>query len=702
MKRCVLGLGLLLAACRPEPTQRPADATVLAPPVAPREPTAIELHGQRLDDPYAWLRDRDDPRTRGYLAAENEYADRMMQPYAALRAKVLGELRMRVIEDDDSVPVKDGAWAYFNRAVAGQQYGLVMRTGVGATKPEVVLDLDARAHGNAFHDIGDYDVTPDGTLLAFTEDVRGDERYRVHIMEIASQRMRDAPSGEVGPAVEWAADSRTLFFTHLDQANREHQLWRRTLDERGAGTLVHDEPDQRFAVGIARTTSAAFMVLDISSQITSEVRVIDAHHPDRAPQIVEPRRDGIEYQIDHLGDRFFVLTNDGARDFRLMETPVAKPGRASWKPIYTPPVGESLGGLQAFAQFVVLTGRAQGLPQIWIRPHDGGAVWPIEWPERAYEARLGDNRELDASSIRVKYSSPITADTVYDYDIAKRELVQRKRDRVPSFDPNRFEVERIHARADDGAEIPISLVRRRDAPRPGPLVLQGYGAYGSVYDADFERMQLPLLDRGVTMAIAHVRGGGELGRGWYEGGKLAAKINTFTDFIRCAEHLVAEGYTTSDRLLVTGGSAGGLLIGAVINMRPELFHAAVAEVPFVDVINTMRDASLPLTAAEWEEWGDPSRPDAFAWMRAWSPYDNVGAHAYPHLLVVAGWNDSRVGYWEPAKWTARLRATKTGTQQLLLFTQMGSGHGGASGRYDALAERAMVIAFMLDRLGVER
>ena len=700
MKRCSLGLGLALGACRPEPTQQPSSA--LAPPVAPREPTTIELHGQRLEDPYAWLRDREDPRTRGYLAAENEYTERMMQPYAPLRAKVLGELRNRVIEDDDSVPVKDGAWEYFDREVGGQQYGLLMRTRVGASKPEVVLDLEARARGNGFYELGDYDVTPDGTLLAFTEDVRGDERYRVHVFAIADGRELDAPRGEVGPAIEWASDSRTLFFTHLDAAHREYQVWRRALDEKGDGTLVHDEPDQRFAVGISRTTSGAFMVLDVASQITSEARVIDALHPERAPQIVEPRRDGIEYEIDHLGDRFFVLTNDGARDFRLMETPVAKPGRASWKPIYTPPAGESLTSLQVFATFTVLSGRARGLPQIWIRPHDGGAPWAIDWPERAYEAWLGDNRELDATTIRVKYSSPITADTIYDYDIAKRELVQRKRDRVPSFDPNRFEVERIHARADDGAEIPISLVRRRDAPRPGPLVLHGYGAYGSVYDAEFSRQQLPLLDRGVTMAIAHVRGGGELGRAWYEAGKLAAKINTFTDFIRCAEHLVAEGYTTSDRLLVTGGSAGGLLIGAVINMRPELFHAAVAEVPFVDVINTMRDASLPLTAGEWEEWGDPAKPDAFAWMRTWSPYDNVGAHPYPHLLVVAGWNDSRVGYWEPAKWTARLRATKTGDQQLLLFTQMGSGHGGASGRYDALAERAMVIAFMLERLGVER
>ncbi len=698
------GLGLGLAACRPERPDVPTGARAAepAPPVAPREPTTLELHGERLDDPYAWLRNREDPRTRAYLEAENEYTAAMMQPYAPLRAQVLAELRSRVIEDDRSVPVRDGQWEYISRSIAGQQYGQLLRTKVGGGPEQILVDLDARAKGNGYYAVGDYDVTPDGRLLAFSEDLRGDEQYRLHVVELESGRELEAPSGEYGGALEWAADSRTLFFTKLDGAHREYQLWRRTVGAGGKDTLVVDEPDQRFAVGISRTTSDAYMVVTLSSQITSEVRLIDAKHPERAPTIVEPRRDGIEYELDHLGNRFFVLTNDGARDFRLAEAPVASPQRASWKPLFTPPAGQSLTGMQVFAKHLVLTGRADGLPQVWIRPHDGTAPWAIEWPEPVYDAGVGDNRELETNLVRVVYSSPTTPDSVYDYDVARRELVLKKRDAVPKFRGEDYEVARVTATGKGGAEIPITVVRKKAAPRPSPLVLQGYGAYGSVYDADFDARMLPLLDRGVTVAIAHVRGGGEKGRAWYESGKLSDKINTFTDFIACAEQLIADGHTTADRLLVTGGSAGGLLIGAVVNMRPELFHAAVAEVPFVDVINTMRDGSLPLTAAEWEEWGDPAKPADFAWMRAWSPYDNVAAHDYPHMLVVGGWNDARVGYWEPAKWTARLRATKTGTQQLLLHTVMGSGHGGASGRYDALDERAMVIAFMLDRLGVDR
>jgi oligopeptidase B len=698
----LLGLALL-GACRPHGNDRSRDAAAVAtPPVAPLERTVTELHGVRLEDPYAWLRNREDPRTRAYLSAENAYADAMMAPYAELRSRVHAELRGRMIENDASVPVPDGAWSYFDRLRAGQQYGSLLRAPASGSGEQVVLDREARARGHGHYAVGDYDVSPDQRLIAFSEDLRGDERYHLHVVEIEAGREVDTVGGEVGPSVEFAADSHTVFYTRLDSANREHQLWQRTLGAREPGTLVHEEVDPRFSVGVDRTLSDAFMVVSAASQITTEMRVIDAHHPEQAPRMIEPRRDGIEYQIEHFGDHFFVLTNDGARDFRLMQTPIAAPGRANWKTVFTPPKGVSLAGMLALADRLVLTGRERGLPQIWIREHESGTLHAIAWPEPSYDASLGDNRELDARVLRVHYTSPTTPNTVYDYDLSRRVLVQRKRDEIPRFDPADFEVERLLARADDGAEIPISLVRRRDSARPAPLVLRGYGAYGSNYDAGFEASALPLLDRGVTVAIAHVRGGGELGRDWYEQGKLAAKINSFTDFIRCAEHLIAERYTTSDRLVVNGGSAGGLLIGAVINMRPELFHGAVADVPFVDVINSMRDASLPLTAAEWEEWGDPSRPDAFAWMRAWSPYDNVRAQDYPHLLVLAGWHDSRVGYWEPAKWTARLRATKTDDRQLLLHTEMGAGHSGASGRYDALDERALVLAFMLERLGIER
>ncbi|MBC8070685.1 MAG: S9 family peptidase [Deltaproteobacteria bacterium] len=690
-----------LVACRPHGDARTGQA-VPAPPIAPREPTVVELHGVRLEDPYAWLRNRDDPRTRGYLEAENAYTEAMLQPVAKLRAAVLGELRRRIIEDDVSVPVPHGTWEYFDRTRRGEQYAVMLRKPVAGGAEQVVLDLDARARGHEYYAVGDYDLSPDQRMIAFTEDLRGDERYRLHVLDIESGRELDRLDGDVGPSVQLAADSRTVFYTRVDTANREHQLWRRTLGQTEPGTLVIEETDPRFSLSIARSFTDAFMVITASSQITSEVQVVDALHPDRPLRMIEPRRDGIEYDVYHHGEQFLVLTNDGARDFQVMQAPIVTPDRAHWQPLYTPPAGSSLSGLMVLADRLVLTGRANGLPQIWLREHDSGELRAIDWPEPSYDAELGDNRERATSRLRVHYSSPTTPGTEYDYDFATRELVLRKRDPVADFDPADFEVQRLRARADDGAEIPISLVRRRDAPRPAPLVLNGYGAYGSNYDAGFSAGQLPLLDRGVTVAIAHVRGGGELGRDWYEQGKLARKSNTFTDFIRCAEHLIAQGHTTSDRLLVTGGSAGGLLIGAVINMRPELFHAAVADVPFVDVINSMRDASLPLTAAEWEEWGDPRQPDAFAWMRGWSPYDNVRAQDYPHLLVVAGWHDSRVGFWEPAKWTARLRASKTDDHQLLLHTEMGSGHGGASGRYDALDEQAMVLAFMLDRLGVKR
>jgi oligopeptidase B len=691
-----------LVACRPEGSVTKPQPDTLAPPVAPIEPVSLTLHGRTLVDPYAWMRDREDPRTRAYLEAENAYANEWLAPHRKLHDTLVAEMRARILPDDEDVPVKHGPFEYVTRQVAGGEYWIAERKEIATGKTQVVLDANARAKGHDYYDVGGYDVSPDHRLLAVGEDTKGDERYHVSIIEIATGKVIAELDEALGPSVTWGGDSKTLWTTRLDDANREYQVWRHVPGTDTKPVLSHQEDDPRFSVGVGRTRDEKWMLLGISSGTTTEMRMMDAKKPTDAWRIVEPRRQGVLYGVDVQGDKLLMLTNESSPRFDLRSAPLGKDGHGPWTVKLKPGEGEAFNGLSVFSKYFVISGRANGLPQIWIHPTEGGEPHAIAWPDAAYEAGLDENPEMDNPKLRVGYSSPVTPTSTFDYVIATRKLELRKREEVPQFDPTVFDVERTSAKADDGTEIPITLVRRKDAAKPGPLLLQGYGAYGSSWDPGFVRSDLPLLDRGVTIAIAHIRGGGELGKPWHDAGKLAKKSNSFTDFIRAAEHLVQRGDTTADRLAIQGGSAGGLLMGAVVNMRPDLFAAVIAQVPFVDVINTMRDETLPLTAGEWEEWGNPANADELAVMLAYSPYDNVAAKDYPAMFVTAGFNDPRVGYWEPAKWVAKLRATKTGDSPLLFRTEMGSGHGGMTGRYAALDDEAWVMVFTLVQLGLAK
>ncbi len=703
----ILAAAAAAAGCRPPSPTTTVDtpATPAAKPSAPvaaREPVTTVRHGRTFVDAYAWLRNRDDPRTRAYLDAENAFAAKILEPLTPLHDALVAEMRARVVGDDRDPPVRHGGFDYVTRRVAGTEYWVVERTAVGAGPVQVVLDANLRARGHDYYDVGGFTVSPDHQRLAWGEDTSGDERYRVLVIDIATGRSIDELDEPAGASMAWSADSRTLWTTRLDEAHREYQLWRNEPGSGGAPVLSREEDDLRFSLSVARSRDDRWLQLVITSALTSEVHIMDAKRPKAAWRVLEPRRQGIEYDVEHHGDRLFMRTNEGAPEFEVREAVLTKTGHTPWRRFATPAAGETFTGVDVFADHVVVSGRASGLPQIWIHPLEGGARHAITWPDAAYQAYVDDNPEFHSKQLRLGYSSPVSPPSTLAFAMDRKVLTVLEQDPVPEFDASALVLERFDATADDGTAIPITLVRRRDAPGPGPLVLRGYGAYGSSSDADFSRGDLPLLDRGIAIAVAHVRGGGEFGKAWHDGGKLAAKVNSFTDFIRVAEALIARGDTRTDQLAIMGGSAGGLLVGASVNMRPDLFAAVVAEVPFVDVINTMEDATLPLTAAEWEEWGNPEVAAQLAVMAGYSPYDNVAPREYPAMLVTAGYNDPRVGYWEPAKWVAKLRATTTGDAPLLLRTQMGSGHSGTTGRYSALDEHAWVLAFVVEQLEAAR
>jgi oligopeptidase B len=598
--------------------------------------------------------------------------------------------------------VRHGPFHYVTRRVAGGDYWRYERTPVAGGAVQVVFDADARSKGHDYYDTSGFEVSPDHTKLAWTEDTSGDEEYRTFVLDIATGKtLAELPDANGGTVV-WGADSKTLWTTKLDAAHREYQVWRHALDGSTPPVLSFEEKDERFGVSVWRSRDDRWMVLGTASSVTSEVHLLDARRPNDPWRVVEPRRDGIEYEIAVAGDRAFKRTNDGHPEFAIDTATLGAKGPGTWSVFARPTGDQTFSGVDVWARHVVVVGRAGGLPQIWIHPIDGGPGRAIAWPDAAYDFGLGSTPEPDAPALRVEYSSPVTPPVTFDVAFETGALTAVDRDAVPNFDPATMTVERLTATADDGTPIPITLVRRKDAPRPGPLLLQGYGAYGTSWDLGFVRGDLPLLERGVTLAVAHVRGGGEMGQRWHDAGKLAHKVHSFGDFIAAADHLVARGETTRERLAIMGGSAGGLLMGAVLNMRPDLCRAAVVQVPFVDVVNTMQDASLPLTAGEWDEWGDPRRAEDLAIMASYSPYDNVGAHAYPAMLVTAGFHDPRVGYWEPAKWVARMRAVAKPRGPLLFRTQMGSGHSGTTGRYGALGEQAWELVFVLVQLGLTK
>ncbi|MBW3668663.1 MAG: S9 family peptidase [Actinobacteria bacterium] len=681
------------------------------PPVADRRPHAVEAHGDRRTDEWFWLRDRDDPAVLAHLEAENAYTKAMLAHTEPLQQELYDEMVARIQETDESVPARKGEWWYYARTVEGLQYPIACRRRGGEEGPEqVLLDENVLAEGHEFLAVANDVVSPDHRLLAYAVDTDGGERYAL--------RFRDLETGDDLPDVvegtyyglAWAADNAHVFYTKVDEAMRPYQLWRHRIGTPAADdALVFQEDDDRFYLDVHATRSEAYVLLVLESKVTTETWYLRADDPTGELRVVQPREQGIEYSVDHHpgvdhhGDRFFIVTNaDEAVNFKLVETPVDAPSRDNWVEVVPHRDDVKLDGVEVFARHLVLIERADALRRLRILRLADGDQHIIEQPEPVYTAGPDVNAEFDTDVYRFAYESMITPRSVYDYDTDARTRVLKKQQPVlGGYDPSQYETRRMWATAPDGARVPISVVHRRDTALDGsaPALLYGYGSYEISVEPRFSSLRLSLLDRGFVYAIAHVRGGGELGRRWYDDGKLLHKPNTFTDFVACAEHVVAERLTTPERLGIRGGSAGGLLVGAVTNMRPDLFAAVVAEVPFVDCLTTILDETLPLTVLEWEEWGNPVTDKAvYDCMKAYSPYDNVAAQPYPAMLVTAGLNDPRVSYWEPAKWVQRLRERTTGTRPIVLKTELGAGHMGPSGRYDAWRDEAFVFAFVLDAL----
>jgi oligopeptidase B len=693
----------------PGPESPAARAT---PPRPRRVPHVLKAHGDERGDDWYWLRNRDDPDVIAYLEAENAYADAMLAPLLPLRDRIFDEIKARVQETDESAPVADGAWEYTSRTHEGSQYAVHCRRprGTGTDAAHVVLDENLLAEGHDYFALGGFEVTPDHAVLAYSVDFNGGERYTLRFRDLTTGADLDDVVEDVTYGLAWADDARTCFYVRPDDAMRPHEVWRHTL-----GTLASDdalvlrEDDERFYVGVERTRSGRFVLIDASSKLTSEVWFVPTQAPQTEPRVIAPREHGHEYAVEHhgsetAGDRFLIVTNQGgsARNFELVAAPAADPARRNWTPLVPHRDDVKIDAVSAFVDHLVLSERANGLERLRVLHVDSGAIHEIEMSDPVYSVWVGPNPEFESSTVRYGYTSLVAPVTDVDYDMnSRRAEIVKTQPVLGGYDPSEYVSARLWAPAADGVQIPISLVHRRDAPIDGsaPALLYGYGSYEISTDPSFRASRLSLLDRGFVFAIAHVRGGGEMGRAWYENGRLEHKANTFTDFVACAEHLIAKRYTSAARLAARGGSAGGLLMGAVANLRPDLFAAIVAEVPFVDVVTTMLDPSLPLTVTEWEEWGDPREPRAYARMKAYSPYDNVRAVDYPALLVTTGLNDPRVQYWEPAKWVAKLRGLSTSGRPIYLRTEMGAGHGGPSGRYDAWRDEAIVLAFLCDAVG---
>ncbi|WP_433081389.1 S9 family peptidase [Dactylosporangium sp. CA-052675] len=689
--------------------------TTEQPPTAKRIPHERVHHGDTVVDEYFWLQNRDDPDTVAYLEAENAFTTAATAHLEPLRETLFNEIKSRTKETDLSVPTRKGGYWYYTRTEEGKQYGIHCRVpaaegrdappeiGDGTPLPgeEVLLDGNALAGDSEYFALGTFDLSVDGQLLAYSTDFSGDERFTL--------RVKDLRTGEDRPDVienafygsAWSADGSTLFYVTVDEAWRPNRVWRHAMGTTGEDAIVFEEPDERFWVGIELTRSERFLLIDVNSKVTSEVLVIPADAPLTPPRSIAPRRQGVEYSVEHHGHRFLILHNDGAEDFALAYTSVDNPG--DWTTLIEHEPGTRLLQVDAFSGHLVVSLRRDGLTGLRVVPLQGAAQYDIAFPEPLYSVGPEANLEYDTTSFRLHYVSMVTPDSVFDCNLDSGELTLRKQKPVlGDFDASRYEQHREWAIAGDGTRVPISIVARKGTPRDGstPAVLYGYGSYESSMDPWFSIPRLSLLDRGVVFAIAHIRGGGEMGRRWYDEGKMLAKMNTFTDFIACAEHLVKAGWTAPERLIARGGSAGGLLMGAVANLAPGAFGGIVAQVPFVDALNTILDPSLPLTVTEWEEWGNPLQdPEVYAYMKSYTPYENLAAVPYPAILAVTSLNDTRVLFHEPAKWVARLRATSPSTH-VLLKTEMGAGHGGPSGRYDAWREEAFVVAWLLDRVGL--
>ena len=765
--------------------------TIATPPRAARRPHRHERHGDVRVDDYHWLRERDDPEVRAYLEAENAYVRKMTAGTAELEKRLFEEIKGRIRQTDMSVPYREGEYRYYHRFEDGREYPIHCRRRAGgpaevdasgapggrgdagrdgSADEEVILDVNEVAEGQGFCQVGARAVSPSGRLLAYAVDTVGRREYAIRVRDLAQGTDLPDVIPNVTANVTWAAGDDVLFYARHDPTTlRPFQILRHRLgDDPSTDRLVFEETDSTFSCAVWRSRSKRYVLIGSFQTITTEIRYLDASDQDASPAVFLARERGHEYEIDHYRGRFIIRSNDGARNFRLLEADEHRTERAAWRELVPHREDVLVEGFELFRDHLVVAERHEGLTRLRVRLLEDGAAGGsgrhgsgagerpggdgdgadhlVAFDEAAYAVWIGTNREPDTATLRFEYSSLTTPRSIYDYDMASRARTLLKREEVlGDFDPSRYETRRLLATARDGARVPISLVRRRGAPaaaeasaepaggvraggagnpqdRPAggdhvgrggvvpsaetsngaaPLLLYGYGAYGISMEPTFRSSRLSLLDRGFTFAIAHVRGGEELGRRWYDDGKLRKKQNTFTDFIACAEHLIAEGLAAPERLFAMGGSAGGLLMGAVINMRPDLFHGVVAQVPFVDVVTTMLDESIPLTTGEYDEWGNPNEPDDYACIRAYSPYDNMAPVIWPHLLVMTGLHDSQVQYWEPAKWVAKRRAMRPADgRRLLLKTNLEAGHGGASGRYRQYRETALQYAFLLELAGV--
>lgn len=678
---------------------------IVNPPSAEKQPQVLELHGDRRIDDYFWLRDIENDKAIAYLEAENAYTESMMQHTEALQTKLYNEMLARIQETDLSVPFRKDDYYYYSRTEEGKAYPIHCRKkgSLDATE-EVLLDQNELAQGHDFFSLGVFQISPNHQILAYSTDTSGSEQYTLFFLDLNTFQLYSESIPETYFSLTWGNDNQTVFYTKINAANRPYQLFRHTLETPTTeDVLIYHERDDIYNLDVGKTRSEAYILMYLHSSITSEIHYLDANNPTGDFQIIHPRTTGMEYDVEHHSDYFYIVTNDEATNFKLVKTPVATPNKENWQTVIPHREDVMLSGVSLFANHLVIYERKAGLQTARVQNLSTGKENNITFPEPTYTFSEGNNPEFNTNILRFSYTSLITPLSVFDYDMEtdKQEL-KKETEVLGGYDKSHYKSEWLMATAKDGTQIPISIVYKQGIEKDGqnPLFMTGYGSYGYSYPVMFSSTRLTLLDRGIVYAIAHIRGGEEMGRKWYEDGKFLHKKNTFTDFIACAEYLIAEKWTQSDRLVISGGSAGGLLMGAVINMRPELFKVVVADVPFVDVVTTILDTSLPLSAMEWEEWGNPNDKVYYDYMKSYSPYDNVEAKDYPDMLITAGLNDSRVKYWEPAKWTAKLRELKTDNNILLLKTNMSAGHGGASGRYESLKELAFDYAFILDRLGL--
>lgn len=680
----------------------------MKPPIARKEPHPHTLHGDVRQDDYYWLRGAEKPEVIEYLEAENQYYDEVMKPLGPLTDTLYQEMVARVPADEAGVAVQDGPYYYYSRMEGAKQYPIYARKrahdrqALESAAEEVLLDLNALATGSDFLSVTVLRTSADHQKLAYLENRDGTDRYTLLVRNIATGELLpdQVPGVFLHASLEWDKTGEYLYYTKVDETQRPYQLWRHQLGNT-ADVLLYEENDVTFSIGIGKSRSGQYLWLKSDNKETDEAYFIDLNNPEAGLHLFDARRPGIKYDVEHWNDRFLILTNQGAKNFRLMECPVSDMAAR----VDLIPYDETryLQAVYPFREALVIAGRQDGLTQIWT--YRDGNLQKLSWDESIYTVDVWTNRSYDTEEALITYESFLTPEHTLGLNLRSGALQFLKAKTVPgSYDPALYHQERLWATASDGTKIPLSVVYKQGAldQGPAPLILYGYGSYGMSMDPTFSGTRLPLLDRGIVYVVAHVRGGAEMGYTWYENGKFLAKKNTFTDFVDAARDLIHRGYTAPDRLAAQGRSAGGLLMGAIVNLAPELFQVVVPGVPFVDVINTMSDATIPLTSLEWDEWGNPADPTFYAYMKSYSPYDNVEAKAYPHMLVLTGLNDPRVAYWEPAKWVARLRVTKTDSHTLLFKTHMGAGHGGSSGRYNRLKETAAEYAFILDKIGMHQ